>query len=99
MFAVNGQDGNIAFAGGCGENLAGGDHAFLVGKANGFSRENCGMGSFKTGDAYDGRHDEIGLWMGRACHRACTAVHNIDPFDSLRTETGRELNGKFFSCQ
>ena len=54
VFAVDGQDGDVALTGGAGENFAGGHHALFVGQAHGFAGEDGGVRGFKAGHSYDG---------------------------------------------
>ena len=54
MFAVDGQDGDVALAGGTGKDFAGGYHALFVRQAYRLSGKDGGVRGFKTGYAYDG---------------------------------------------
>jgi hypothetical protein len=64
VLAIDGQDGHVALTGGASENFARSDHAFLVGKAEGFAGENSCVGGFQTRHADDGRYDKIRFRQG-----------------------------------
>ena len=64
VLGVDGQEGDVVLAGGGEDEFAGGDHALLVGEADGLAGENGGVGGFEAGDADDGGDDEVGFGMG-----------------------------------
>ena len=89
VLAVDGQDGYVAVAGGGGEDFARGDHALLVGEADGFAGEDGGVGGFEAGDADDGGDDEVGIGEGGAGYGAFGAVDDFDPVPAA-VEAGGE---------
>ncbi len=93
VFAVDGQDGDIALAGGAGEDLASGHHALFVGQADGFASEDGGVRGFKAGDTDDGRYHKIRVRQGCARNGACGAVNNFDAGDASLLELGCKLAG------
>jgi hypothetical protein len=99
VLAVDGQDGDVALAGGGGEDFAGGHHALLVGQADGLAGQDGGVGGFEAGDADDGRDDEIRLGQGGAGDGACGAVDDFDAGDAGLFEARGELAGQFFGGQ
>ncbi len=97
VFAVDGQDGHVALAGGGGEDFAGGDHALLVGEADGLAGEDGGVRGFETGDADDGGDDEVGFgraWRRRRCRRS-HGRSSTPGMPASRRRRGK-LGGKFF---
>ena len=68
--------------GGGGEDFAGGDHALLVGEADGHAGKDSGVSSFETGNANDGRDDEIGFSVRGARDGAGGAVSDFNARDT-----------------
>jgi hypothetical protein len=99
VFAIDGEDGHVAPAGGGGKDFTRGDHAFLVGQADGLAGENCGVGGFKAGDANDGGDDEVRLGQGGAGDGAGGAVYDFDAGDAGLFEAFVEVGCKFFGGQ
>jgi hypothetical protein len=96
VLAVDGQDGNIALAGGCGQDFAGGNHAFLVGQADWFSGEDGRMGGFESRDPDDGRDDKVCFRVGRAGDGSCAAVDHLRSRDPSLVQALAETGGEFF---
>jgi hypothetical protein len=88
MFAIDGKDGDLAFARRGGQDFAGGYHAFLVGETDGLTGEDGGVGGFKTGYADDGGDYEVGFGEGGAGYCAFGAVDYLDSGDAGLGETG-----------
>ena len=61
-----------------GDEVAGGDHAFLVGEADGLAGLDGLVGGFESGDADDGADHEVGVRMRRDFHGAGRAVEDFD---------------------
>src|SRR5579863_10335099 len=78
VLAVNGQDRDAEAAGSGGEDFAGGDHALLVGEADGLSGEDSGVGGFETGDADDRGDDEVDVWQCGAGDGAFGPVRDVN---------------------
>ena len=74
VLAVDGQQRLALAAGFGGDEIAGGDQAFLVGQADGLAGLDRFVGGFQSGDADDGADHEVGVGMGRDLHRAGRAV-------------------------
>ena len=74
VFAVDGQERLALAARLGGDELSGGDQAFFVGEADGFSGANGFVGGFESGDADDGGDYEIGVGMGGDADGAGGAV-------------------------
>ena len=97
VLAVDGQDGHVALARGGGEDLAGRNHAFLVGEAHWLAGENRGMRGFKACDANDRGDNEIRLGQGRASDGSLGAVHDFDSRDAGLGQARAQFGGQFFS--
>jgi hypothetical protein len=82
VLAVDGQDGDVALAGGRGEDFAGGHHALLVGQADGLAGQDGRVGGFQAGHADDGRDDKVRLGQRRAGDGARGAVDDFDAGDA-----------------
>ncbi len=96
VLAVDGQDGDVALAGGGGEDFAGGYHALLVGQANGLTGEDGGMGGFEAGYADDGGDYKVGFGKGGAGDGALGTVDELDACDSGLAQARGQLGGEFF---
>jgi len=97
VFAVDGEDGDVALLGGSGEDFASGDHAFLVGESDGLAGEDGGVGGFESGDADDGGDNKISFWQCRAGDSAGGAVDDLNSGDASLGEAMGERGGQLFS--
>ena len=96
VFTVDGQDGNVALTGGRGEDFAGGNHALLVGQADGLAGQNCRVRGFESRNADDSRDHKIRLRQSGACDGAFSSVRDFDASDAGLPEPCGKLSGQLF---
>ena len=99
VLAVDGQNWDVALAGGGGEDFARGYHAFLVGQADGLAGENRGVGGFESGHSDNGRDHEVRLRMRGAGNCAFAAMDDVDARDSGWLRRAQRAGGQFFGGQ
>ena len=78
VFAVDGQNRHIAFARRGGQNLAGRNHALLVGQSERFAGQNRRVRRLQTGHANNRRNHKIGLGQRRAGNGSSSSVNHFD---------------------
>jgi len=99
VLAVDGQDGHVARAGRRSEDFAGGDHALLVGQADGLAGQDRGVRGFQACDADDGRDDKVRLRQRGAGDSPLSSVDGLDATDAGRFEPGGEFGSQLFVSQ
>ena len=82
MFAVDGQHGHIAVAGCGGENLAGGNHALLVGQAHGLACQMAAWVASRPATPTMAETTKSALGQRGAGNCACRAVNDLNAGDS-----------------
>ncbi len=78
VLGVDGEEGDVAVAGGGDDEVAGGDEALLVGEADGLAGLDGGVGGFEAGDADDGGDDEVDVGVGGDGDGSGGAVDDFD---------------------
>ena len=90
VFGVDGEEGDVVFAGGGEDEFAGGYEALLVGEADGLSGADCGVGGFEAGYSDDGGDYEVDFGEGGDVDGAGGAVDDFDAGDACGFEAGYE---------
>ena len=96
VLGVDGEEGDVAVAGGGDDELAGGDEALLIGEADGLAGEHGGVGGFEAGDTDDGGDDEVDLGQGGDGDGAGGAVEDFDAGEVNGVKAGAKIGRESF---
>jgi hypothetical protein len=99
VFAIDGQDRDVARAGCGSKDFPGGNHAFLVGQADGLSGEDCGVGCFQSGDADNGGNNKVCLGQRSASDCTFGAVDHSDAGDARPAQPQSQCRRKLVCRQ